>query len=89
MIHTNESTSPSQSLITRRASGPAEDTFLSTPLALRNTVVHFIAGRGAVLLAAALLQPEYGMMIIVTITIRQISRMRTLRSCEKLQSKLW
>ena len=84
MIHTNESTSPSQSLITRRASGPAEDTFRSTPLALRNTVVHFIEGRVAVLLAAALLQPEYGMMMIVTITMRQISRMRSFRSCAQL-----
>ena len=58
MIQTKESTSPSQSLITRRASGPAEDTFLSTPLALRNTVDHFMDGSGIELLAAALLQPE-------------------------------
>ena len=83
MIHTKESTSPSQSLITCLASGPAEDTFLSTPLALRNTVDHLIDGIGALLWAAVLVQPEYGMMIIVIRTIRQTSMMRSLRSCQR------
>lgn len=80
MIHTKESTSPSQSLITRLASGPAEDTFLSTPLALRKTVDHLIDGMGALLCAAVLVQPEYGTIIIVIKTIKQTSMIRSFRS---------
>lgn len=81
MIQTRESTSPSPSLITHRASGPAEDTFLSVPLALRNSVVYLLDDSIIELLAVALLQPaEYGMMIMVTMTMRQISRIRSFRS---------
>lgn len=83
MIQTKESTSPSQSLITRLASGPAEDTFLSTPLALRNTVDHLIDGMGALLWAAVLVQPEYGITIMVIRTIKQISMTRSFNSCQR------
>lgn len=69
--------------MTRLASGPAEDTFLRTPLALRNTVDHLIDGIGALLWAAVFVQPEYGIMIIVIRTIKQISMIRSFKSCER------
>ena len=75
--------------MTRLASGPAEDTFLRTPLALRNTVDHLIDGIGALLWAAVFVQPEYGIMIIVIRTIKQISMIRSFKSCEiKIKDKV-
>ena len=52
-------------------------------------VDHLIDGIGALLWAAVLVQPEYGTIIIVTRTIRQISMIRSFRSCwRKAKKKL-